>query len=116
MTAEQFNKLQDELIEAEKAMSETKGKDYTVGDPDRLNNFKAVGQLVCCGNCHKPVGTRAVFGVYYLKHLLAILAWIKTNRVESEGLFGRFLDMRVYSTLGLAIHKEEQALKVIKGE
>lgn len=111
MTAEDFNKLQDELIEAEKKMSDTKGKDYTVGESDRLNNFKTVGKLVCCGNCQQPIGTRAVFGVYYFKHLLAILAWIKTKKVESEGLFGRFLDVRVYSTLGLAIHKEEQGEK-----
>lgn len=111
MKAEDFNKIQDELIAAEKKMSDTKGKDYTIGDSDRLNNFKTVGNLVHCPHCQKPVGPRVVLAVYILKHFLAFLAWVKTGKVESEGLFGRFLDMRVYSTLGLAIHKEEQGEK-----
>jgi len=115
MNTEQFNKILDKFQTEMTSMGETKGADYTIGSDDRLNNFKQVGELVCCPNCQKPIGSRAVFGVYLLKHIMAILAWIKAGRVESEGLFGRFLDTSLYSVLGFAI-SEEQKDELTDGE
>jgi len=108
MTSVEFNKLLDEYIIEDRKVGDAKGADYTIGNTDRLANFKWVGGLVCCASCQKPIGTRAVFGVYFLKHIFAILAWVRTGQVESEGLKGRFTDTRIYSVLGAAIAKEEE--------
>lgn len=109
MNSQQFNTILERMITQDRKIGETKGADYTIGSDDRLNNFKQVGELVCCPHCKKSVGPRAVWAVYVLKHMLAILAWVKTGKVESEGLEGRFVDTRVYAALGQAI-AEEQAV------
>lgn len=109
----EFNALLQECIEQDKKIGDAKGADYTIGSSDRLNNFKTVGELVCCPHCQKPVGPRAVWAVYLLKHMLALLAWVKTGKVESEGLAGRIYDVRLYGALGLAIAKEQASEGVI---
>jgi len=108
MEAAEFNELLNECIEQDKKLGETKGADYTIGNSDRLNNFKTVGELVCCPHCQKPVGPRAVWAVYVMKHILALLAWAKTGKVESEGLKSRAFDVRLYMPLGLGIAKEQE--------
>lgn len=108
MDSARFNEILEQLIKQERKLGDTKGADYTIGDPDRLNNFKTVGSLVGCPHCQKPIGPRAVWAVYVLKHILALLAWVKTGKVESEGLEGRALDVRLYMPLGLGIAEEQQ--------
>lgn len=115
METPEFNALLQECIEQDKKIGDAKGADYTIGSSDRLNNFKTVGELVCCPHCQKPVGPRAVWAVYILKHMLALLAWVKTGKVESEGLAGRVYDVRLYGALGLAIAKEQQAVPEVAG-
>lgn len=108
METNEFNEILNRLIEQDHKVGETKGADYTIGSPDRLNNFKTVGELVCCPHCQKPVGPRAVWAVYVLKHILAMLAWVKTGKVESEGLEGRAVDVRLYMPLGLGIAQDQE--------
>jgi hypothetical protein len=108
MTNKEFSPILEKFKSAMDSMEKTKGADYTIGSNDRLNNFKQVGQLVCCPNCKQPIGARAVWGVYILKHILALMAWVKTGKTESEGLFGRTLDTALYSVLGQAIGEEEE--------
>lgn len=107
MNNTEFNKILEQFSKEEEKLERTKGNDYTIGSDDRLNNFKTVGSLVHCPHCKNTVGPRVVWAIYKLKHVLALLAWVKTGKVESEGLFGRFSDDSVYNKLGYAIHIEE---------
>lgn len=86
-----FRKEQDKIIL-------TKGHDYTVGngDADRLWNFKTVAGLL-------GITPMQALGVYWLKHVLAICTYIKYGQVESEDIYGRFLDESNYNLLGRAL-------------
>lgn len=48
------------------------------------------------------------WGVYYLKHVLAIATFVKFGKVESEGIKSRFVDANNYSYLGLALIEDEK--------
>jgi hypothetical protein len=63
-----------------------KGQDYTIGNADRLYNFKKVAELT-------GLSTRQVWSVYACKHLFAILNYVKTEgKSESEPIEGRIVD------------------------
>lgn len=91
----QFRWDQDDLIA-------TKGHDYTIASPDRLFNFKFVGDLL-------GLRPEQVAAVYWLKHVMAILTHLKTGKLESsEPIEGRFLDEANYALLLQACMKEDK--------
>ena len=53
------------------------------------------------------------WGVYYLKHVLAVATYVKYGKVESEGIFERFVDANNYAYLGLALIEDERNEKTI---
>ena len=101
MTNKQFEKLLKEFRLQQDKLVKTKGHDYTIGqgEEDRLFNFKWVAEVL-------GISPLQVMAVYWLKHILAILTFIKTGSVKSEGLAGRFLDENNYNLLGYALTKE----------
>ena len=79
-----------------------KGADYTRHDPDRLSNFK---------NNAKGIGLtpEQVWAVYFMKHIDAIMSYVKTGKLESEALTGRLDDAINYLYLFEALVKDLDA-------
>ena len=80
-----------------------KGRDYTIGlqdSEDALGNFKEVGARL-------GLTKYQVWATYCAKHFDSILAWVKTGKLESESLRGRFLDLINYALLGLLLVEED---------
>lgn len=112
------------FVAAEEETVVTKGREYTLGatrenDLDTLNNFKQVGEMVktTCPNCQHtyPIGARVTWAVYFLKHVFSVLTHMGNPgkaKDMAETLFGRFLDIRVYSTLGFCIDVDESRTTV----
>lgn len=89
----------DELADPEFAVWSSKGADYTIGNSDRLFNFKWISELV-------GITPAQVWAVFFLKHVAAAIAWAKTGKTESEGIDGRLIDIANYGKLGRLIAKE----------
>jgi len=98
--SERLSALHELMIAEEKEILNTKGQDYTQRDKDRLANFKNVARDL-------GVEPEVAWAVYFMKHIHAIMTWVKTGKVESEGLEGRFADIRNYALLGRAIYEEK---------
>lgn len=91
---EDFRSCQDNLLR-------TKGNDYTMANEDRCHNFKVVAEMV-------GITPMQCWGVYYLKHVLAIATYVKHGKVESEGIYERFVDANNYAYLGLALIEDQR--------
>lgn len=101
MTNELLMRLFDHLVaDARKTMA-GKNHDYTAASQDALANFKTVAETLGL----KP---RQVWAVYFMKHVMAVLAWAKTGKVESEGMTGRFVDLVNYAAIGNALLQEPE--------
>ena len=90
MTYEDFDKLMDQMIAEEKAIGNTKGKEYTQGD--RLDNFKRLAAEL-------GITPLQVLWIYLKKHLDSIAHYVRTEKVLSEPIQGRIKDARVYLSL-----------------
>jgi hypothetical protein len=102
MTNDEFNNMVTAFRIAQDELILKKGHDYTIASADRLFNFKFVGDLLGL----KP---EQVCAVYWLKHVIAILTYLKTGRIESEEpLDGRFLDEANYLLLLKACLNESE--------
>lgn len=82
----------DTLLEKCLETLKKKGADYTQGSPDRLHNFRTVGQFL-------GLPMERVWSVYFYKHLSAIFRFCKEGQVESEPIEGRIMDCIVYLLL-----------------
>ncbi len=71
-----------------------KGEDYTIGnqDTDKLFNFREVAKMTG-GNALE------VLSVYWLKHVYAIMAYVKSGKPGSEPIRLRIADARNYLDL-----------------
>jgi tRNA1(Val) A37 N6-methylase TrmN6 len=78
-----------------------KGQDYTRHDPDRLANFKRLAK-------DTGVDINKVWAIYAGKHWDAIMAFVKTGKVESEDIVGRLDDLHNYLYLFEAILSERE--------
>ena len=102
---EDFEKLLDKMIEEERGMRATKGKDYTVGD-DRLNNFREIAEDMTAAGF--PIGMKQIIWIYFYKHIQSIRRYVCTGNISSEPIEGRILDARVYLSLLRAVIEEEK--------
>jgi hypothetical protein len=100
MNAQQFDHLVADARLRQDAIMKTKGADYTRQEADRLSNFKRTA----AGIGLTPVQVWAVFAN---KHWDAIMAYVKTGKVESEGIEGRIDDVHNYLYLLEGILKEQ---------
>lgn len=101
MTEKEFAQFVVSVRERQDELLRRKGADYTRGDADRLSNFKRVAKAV-------GLTSLQVWYVYASKHWDAISVYVKTGRVESEGIAGRFDDLANYLMLGLALLAEPE--------
>lgn len=70
MTNDTFYKLLKKMVEQEEKIMVTKGKEYTVGSDDKLQNFKDVAQA-------SGLSPTQVWQVYFMKHVASIYNYIK---------------------------------------
>ena len=89
-----FLEIRDELNTVCEEILGIKGKDYTIGnqDSDKLFNFREVAKMT---------GRTAleVLSVYWLKHVYAIMAFVKTGTDGAEPIRLRIADARNYLDL-----------------
>ena len=92
-----------EMIKACYEIYNRKGHDYTIGnaDKDRLYNFKATAERV-------GITPMQVWAVHFDKQILAVAAYVKTGKVESEGISSRFHDIVNYAVLGKLLAEEDK--------
>jgi hypothetical protein len=94
-----FMQMRDATTLARFEMCDKKSRSYTKGSDDRLNNFKELASLLG--------GTpRKVLGVYWGKHALAFIHWLKTGEEGSEGVESTMDDLLNYLDLARAMHRE----------
>jgi hypothetical protein len=79
----------------------TKGEEYTAGSPDRLANFRAVGQAVV-------IPPEKAWFTYFYKHYSALVSYILNGETKSnETIDSRIMDMIVYLLLFDKMVKEK---------
>ena len=100
MNAVQFEKCRAELNAACEQLLLTKGADYT-SNKDRMSNFKEVAAFI-------GVSPMQVWAVYMLKHLFAVMSYIRKGQTASEPVETRFQDLRNYIDLGYGLDQEEK--------
>jgi len=122
MIKQEFRDLCSYFESIEHDILDLKGKDYTQGSEDILKNFKTTARalvpvmegFLARISLHstlpredtEKLAIKVVWYTFFKKHLDAILSYLCSGVVESEGLVGRITDARNYLLLGAAIFKE----------
>lgn len=99
MRNEAFNQIRENLNTCCNEVLRAKGADYARND-DRLDNFKVIADLLGCDPSE-------VCTVYFMKHVIAVLRYIREGTLESEPITERFVDLRNYVDLLWACVVEE---------
>lgn len=108
MNTERLTQLVEKAQQRHKSILTAKGRDYAGPEgTDRLANFRRLAQRL-------DLPMRVVWAVYFMKHIDAIMSWVKTGKVESEGLQGRFDDAHNYLYLVEAIVQEERDIESLQ--
>lgn len=103
MDLDTFRAFADKFLSEQSSILESKGNDYA-DRGDRLINFKRIGERL-------GVGPMAVWATYFMKHVDAILTFVRDGEVASEPIRGRFLDVANYALLGAALAEELERSK-----
>ncbi len=94
----------DGLLEQCFKVFKVKGDDYTIGNADRLHNFRTNAEFV-------GLDMMQVWSVFFYKHLAAIFSYVKTaGKSQSEPIEERILDAINYLLLFYKMVKERQAV------
>ena len=102
MTNDEFLKMREESTAARFDMCDAKSKAYTKGSDDRLNNFKELAALLG--------GTpRKILGVYWGKHAMSLIHWLRTGEESSEGIESTLDDLQNYADLCRGLKRELDA-------
>jgi hypothetical protein len=99
MNIAEFDVVQAELDVDRHEMLDKKGASYA-GNNDRLANFKRIAERLGAD----PI---KIWAVYFMKHIDAILQYVKDGTESPEGVYGNFIDAMNYLDLGNAILKEK---------
>lgn len=97
MSREQFQDIAHKTMKELQHLSETKGREYTRGGADALDNFRRHGERY-------GVPSELVWAIYAGKHWDAIETYVRdvtegTSRQRSEPIEGRINDMILYLLL-----------------
>jgi len=101
MELKEFEQLVGTARARQDLLLTTKGADYTRKEADRLSNFKRVAVAI-------GIPINKVWSVYAHKHWDALMTFISTGKVESEGLIGRLDDLHNYLYLLEALLVEQE--------
>jgi hypothetical protein len=91
-SCEFFNGLLHAMREEEDKILSVKGKDYTQGSANRIQNFEKVAE-------EAGITVQQAWFVYFKKHIDGITSYVKLGKAESEGLKSRIADARNYLAL-----------------
>jgi hypothetical protein len=98
----------------------TKGQEYTIGDADRLKNFKRAAEKVSRRKNRQPMDMVDVWQIFFDKQMSAVEAYIANGfEVKSnEPISGRIMDCIVYLILfyKMTVEIEEKKLNQHKAE
>lgn len=108
--SEAFKKFVAEQTE----ILEAKNKDYSAGnsDKDANYNFRLIAEIMDGA----PWTPYSVAMVYKLKHVLSMIAFAKTGKVESEGIHGRHHDDANYTFIMDLLAKDHTERREEKGK
>jgi hypothetical protein len=98
MTFKEFMNLRDTFDRQCREILDKKGASYA-GKSDKLANFKRIAERL-------GVSPLVVWSVYFMKHVDAILQYVKDGVQSPEGIAENFKDARNYIDLGYALGKE----------
>lgn len=102
MTNKEFYELLKQMVEREEVTMVSKGKEYTVGSDDKLENFKMVAK-------QSGLDPIKVWFVYASKHWASICNYVKDGiEASNEPIDGRIMDMRNYLALLQGIIEEKR--------
>ena len=73
MQEEVFQKIVDDIIKECKRIHKTKGKEYTHGKADVLDNFKRIANEI-------GLAPLQVWSIYWMKHIDSIKSYIKFGK------------------------------------
>jgi 7-cyano-7-deazaguanine synthase in queuosine biosynthesis len=100
MKVDDFFEWATDRFTEEMEIMNSKGKEYTISDEDKLKNFKSIAERI-------GISPEKVIMVYLLKHFDSICNYILTNEVYSEPIDGRIMDARNYLLLLQALISEQ---------
>jgi|GEM_PF-3566176 len=92
---DEFEKLFNEFVEAERDIVETKGREYAMPGQHKLANFKRVTDDLK----HLNLDVVDVIWVYMRKHIDSVVTFLQTRHEASEPIERRIYDLRVYLLL-----------------
>ena len=103
MDRDKFERMLQELQEAELGISRTKGKEYVKNDVDVLRNFKEAAAFL-------DVTPEQVCVLYMYKHFSALVSNSGATVLLdcSEPIRSRVVDLRLYAALFLALYEEAE--------
>jgi len=88
--------------------AEAKNKDYALED-DAFSNFRIIGEFLNIADPGLEDGKYMCWLVYFCKHFLSVLNYLRTRKVYTESIEGRIIDMIVYlAILYLMIEEDEK--------
>lgn len=99
MTHQDYNAHVIEFTERMKSVTWAKNADYSAGTADAMHDYYAAAE-----EC--DVTPIKAWFVLFMKHVRAIQKFVRTGRVESEPMTGRFTDVANYAMLGDALVKD----------
>lgn len=102
MNSVDFNRVVAKARARQDNLLKLKGDDYTQHEIDRLSNFKRIA--IASG-----LTTKQVWTVYFLKHIDAIMSYVKTGKEGSEPITSRLDDAINYLYLLEALIVEESS-------
>lgn len=105
MTNKDFYEMVNESFNSRLEIMKAKGKEYTIGSDDKLQNFKDVA---------RQLGLRPmqVWDVYFSKHIASIHNYVKDGiEASNESIEGRIMDAQNYLDLFQALVIEERLAK-----
>ena len=106
MTHEDYAQHVKEFTTEMTAVTTAKNPDYSAGTDDAMGNYY---------ECSEAGGITPIqaWSVLMMKHFTAIKRFIKTGRVSSEPIHGRFVDLANYAMLGDALVKDLENKKSV---
>lgn len=91
MNRDDFNTYTDVLFDTCQSTLKKKGHDYA-GDYNVLANFNRNAAIT-------GLEPEQVWAIYFMKHIDAIMTYVKDGKLESEGIEGRVIDAINYLIL-----------------
>lgn len=97
-----FEELFQQMHKEEEEILITKGREYTIGTPDRFHNFRTVASFM-------GITPQQALAVYLYKHMASVFSYIKSGRTYStETILSRIEDARNYLALLAGLIAEEE--------